>query len=85
MDRRRDTLGEVGVEPFATLLGDAELTPEECLRGCRPETDEHARPHDRELGFEPRAAGGELAPAGLRMDAALAARLPFEVLDPFVT
>jgi len=38
-------------------------------------------PTSRELGLEPRAARGQLAPARLRVDAALAARLPLEVLD----
>ena len=36
---------------------------------------------DRELGFEPRAAGRHLGPVRLLVDPALPARLPLEVLD----
>src|SRR5436305_13928928 len=81
MDRRRDVIGEVGFDPLAALARDPKLAAQQGLRGRRTQADEHARTHDGELRFEPRAAGGELAPARLRVDAALAPRLPLEVLD----
>ena len=42
----RHLLGEIRVEPFAAVLRDAKVPPEERLRcGCA-EADEHARPDD---------------------------------------
>src|SRR3954468_22362916 len=83
MDRRRDVIGEVGFDPLAALARNPKLAAQQGLRGRRAQADEHARTHDGELRFEPRAAGGELAPARLRWCAALASRLPLEVLDRF--
>src|SRR5438067_12327280 len=81
MDRRRDVIGEVGLDPLAALARDPKLAAQQGLLGRRAQADEHARTHDGELRFEPRAAGGELAPARLRVDAAFAPGLPLEMLD----
>src|SRR5437764_4184204 len=81
VNRRRHALGELGVDPGAALLRDAELLAEQRLRRGRAEADEHARPHDGELGLEPRPAGRLLGPARLRVDPPLASGLPLEVLD----
>jgi hypothetical protein len=63
------------------VLGDAELTPKQRLRGGCSEQDEDARVHNRELGLEPRAARSHLGPVRLLVDPPLAASLPLEVLD----
>ena len=54
---------------------------EQRLRRGRAEADDHARLDQRDLGVEPRPAGGDLAGVRLLVDAPLAARLPLEVLD----
>src|SRR4051812_47202828 len=81
MDRGRHVFGQVGFGPLAALLRDAELAAEEGLRRRCSEADEHVRADDGELRLQPRTARGQLAPARLRVDAALAPRLPLEVLD----
>jgi len=48
-------------------------------RGRRTEADDDARPQARELQFEPRRAGLDLAEPWLGVQAALAARFPLEV------
>jgi len=48
-------------------------------RGRRTEADDDARPQARELQFEPRLAGLDLAEPWLGVQAALAARFPLEV------
>src|SRR5262249_35253532 len=45
------------------------------------EADNHARPRQFKFGFKPGAASCNFASAGLGMQSALAARLPFEMLD----
>ena len=54
---------------------------EQRLGGDRAEADEDVRPHDRELGLEPRLAGGDLGRVRPLVDPSLPTRLPLEVLD----
>lgn len=77
-ERRRKTLV---VEDAAAVLGDAERFAEEGLGGGSAEADDHFRLNFFQFGVEPGAAGGDFAGAGLFMEAAFAARFPFEVLD----
>jgi len=81
VDRGEDDGREVALHRLAALLRHAELAAEQRLRGCRAEADQHRRPHDGELRVEPRAAGRDLAPARLLVDAPLPPRRPLEVLD----
>ena len=69
------------VDEVAALARDAEVAAEQRLGRGRAETDEHARLQHRDLGIQPRPAGGDLAPVRLLMDSALALGLPLEVLD----
>ena len=76
----RHGLREVQVQQLAAVLRDAEVPSEEGLRRGRAEQDKDPWLDDRELGFEPRAAGSHLGPVRLLVDAALPASLPLEVL-----
>ncbi len=85
-NRRRVDGGEDGrqagrKEGLAAILRDAKGAAEESLGGSGAEADDHFRLDLLEFGVEPGAAGGDFAGAGLLVDAALAARLPFEMLD----
>lgn len=66
---------------LATVLRDAKRAAEKRLSCRRPETDDQLRFDRFQFGIEPRATGGDLASAGLLVNAALAPRLPLEVLD----
>ena len=81
MDRGQRLGSELGLDRRSTLLGHAEIAAEERLRRGRAEGDEYLGLDRRELGLEPGTAGGDLAPVRLRVDPALAARCPLEVLD----
>ena len=82
MDRRRDRLRELGLDELAAVLGHAELTRRAATaRRWRRGRTSTSRLHHGQLGLEPRAAGRDLRPVRLLVDAALAARLPLEVLD----
>src|SRR5262245_54866147 len=70
-----------GHERRAPFLHQPELRSEERLRGRRAETDDQRRTDGFELRLEPGTAGDELRHARLLVDASLAARLPFEMLD----
>ena len=72
MDRRRDRFSEVRVQQLAPVLGHAELTAEQ---------HQDARLDRLQLGLEPGSAGRHLGPVRFLVDAPLASRLPFEVLD----
>ena len=67
------------------LLGHLERPAQQRLGGGGPEAHDHLRPHDLELGLEPRPARRHLGRVGLGVDPDLAAgprgRLPLEVLD----
>lgn len=73
--------GEGGFEKFAALFGDAKLWAEQRLGRSRTERHDHVRFDNRELGFEPGAAGSDLGGVGFLVNAAFAARFPFEVFD----
>jgi len=79
--RRHDDGRELRLDGHAAVLADPELTTEERLRGGRAEAHEHLRLQQRELGLEPRPAGGDLRSVRFLVDAALPTRLPLEVLD----
>jgi len=69
------------MEDAAAVLRDVERFTEEGLGGGGAEADDHFRLNLFQFGIEPGAAGGDFAGAGSFMEAAFAARLPFEVLD----
>ena len=47
MDRRGHALGNLGLDPLAAVLCDAELLTEQRLRRGRAQADDHPRRHDR--------------------------------------
>ena len=55
--------------------------PKSACAAVAPRATSISRLDRRELGLEPGTAGGDLAPVRLRVDPALAARCPLEVLD----
>src|SRR5690242_7301963 len=81
MKGREDVLGKRRFDKDAPLPRHAKLPSDQRLRRGRAETDDGGRPEHRKLCVEPRPAGGELAPARLLMDPALATRPPLEVFD----
>src|SRR6266498_2675518 len=81
MDRRNDVRRELRVDGPSALAGDAEAPSEQSLGRRGAEAHEDVGLDDGELGVEPRPARRDLRPRRLRMDPALAARLPLEVLD----
>src|SRR5262249_24004160 len=84
---RRQMIGRDGLRRIARLrelaavARDPELVAENHLRGGGTEADEHVRLDQRQLRFEPRAAGAEFRSPRRLVDAALAALLDLEVLD----
>src|SRR5438128_11345535 len=58
----------------------SELRADERLRGGRSKTDDHARFHDGQLRFEPRATGLNLVRSRRLVNAPFAPRLPLEML-----
>src|SRR4051795_10800668 len=76
-DARRERTGY----ERAALLRDLERLAEQRLRGGGAETHEHARLDQRDLGFQPRPARGDLGAVRLGVDSPLAARLELEMLD----
>src|SRR5207244_11335885 len=69
-----------GSYQLAPLFGHLERWRDERLRRGRTQTDHDARLQDRELRIEPEAAGLDLAPSGLLVQAPLAGLAPLEVL-----
>src|SRR3954470_12464227 len=78
--RRRDPRRQWRGDERAPLLRDPEAASEQRLRRGRAEQHQHARLHERDFRLEPRTAGGNFRTVRLRMNAALAARLPLEML-----
>src|SRR5207245_2830257 len=68
-------------DELAAMRRHLELAPEERLRGGRAKADDRARLDQFNLGVQPRPACGDLAGVRLLVNPALAARLPFEMLD----
>src|SRR5947209_17113027 len=62
------------------MLGHAEITSQNSLGGSCSQQDDYFRLHNSDLGIQPGTAGRDLRSAGLLMNAALAARLPLEML-----
>jgi hypothetical protein len=81
MDSSEDGRQVRWVEDFAVILGDAECAAEQRLGGRGAEADDERWMDGFNFGIEPGAAGGHFASAGLLMNAPLATRLPFEMLD----
>ena len=80
MDRGKHVRRQIGLDRLSTLLRHAEGAAEQRLRGGRAQANEDVGPDELQLGVQPRAAGGDLGPVRLRVDPALAARAPLEVL-----
>src|SRR5260221_6894239 len=78
---RRDEPGRVLGIPknLPAALSDAERPAHQRLRRRCAKADDHLRFDHREFGRQPRLAGLDLARAGLAVNAALAAPLPFEM------
>jgi len=70
----------VAGEEFTAVLGKAEIAAEHGLGGRGAQADENLGLGDKNLRMKPRPAGLDLAPSGLLVKAALAARLPTKVL-----
>src|SRR5436190_18899189 len=86
MNRRHDafdrqTASSRSIYDFPAVLHQLELRPHDRLRRRRAETDENLRLHGAQLGLEPGSARLDFRHARLFVDAPLAARLPFEMLD----
>src|SRR5579862_4263220 len=82
MDRGDNVLRELGPrDRLAAFASDTKARAKECLRRGRAEQDEYLRSDGFEFRVEPTPAGGNLFPIRLVVDAALALRVPLEVLD----
>src|SRR5438034_9884676 len=81
MDGGSDQRRERRLYERGALRGDLELGADDRLRRRRSEADDCARLDDLNLRLQPRTAGVDLPGVRLLVDAALAARLPLEVLD----
>src|SRR5262249_49352203 len=79
MHRRHDDRRQRRLDALTSLTRHPEALSEQRLSGRCSETDEHTRFDERDLDVDPGAAGGDLRRVRLRVDAALAARLPLEV------
>src|SRR6185437_2540817 len=81
MDRRHDNWRDARSHPLAALLADTEVSAQQTL--CRAGAQEHDNlwACHFNFGVKPGTAGADLECAGFLMNAALAARLPLEVLD----
>jgi len=67
--------------PLASLLAHQEVTPHNALGGGSSQQHDDVWPNSCNLRVEPRAACADFQRRWFLMDTALAARLPFEVLD----
>src|SRR5581483_5725678 len=81
MHRREHERRERRGHERAPLRRHLELPPEQRLRRRRPKTDDRARFHELNFRIEPRTARRDLRRVRFLVNAALAARLPFEMLD----
>src|SRR5436305_14272638 len=71
---------ERGIDELGAWDGDAELWSDHGLRGGGAEADDGARLDHGDLRLKPRAARRNLGGVRFFVDAAFAARLPFEML-----
>src|SRR6476619_2297512 len=81
MDRRHDQWSQRGLDELASLLRDLERLSEQRLSRRRSEAHNHMRPHECNLGLQPRTTRADLCRVGLRVYATLPPRLPLEVFD----
>ena len=80
MNRRQNFRRQLRCKDLTAVLRHSKRRSEDRLRSRRAQTNKQSRPNDLKLGFEPRPAGRNLARVRFLVDAALPARLPFEVL-----
>ena len=80
MNRGRHGGSERGFQKLTAVLGHAKLAPKQGLRGGGSHTNYHLRTHDGNFGVKPWPACRNLRGIRLFVNAALASRLPFEVL-----
>ena len=85
MNRRHDDRGEVRLDGNASVLADPELTAEQRLGSGGAEADEYLRLQQRELGVQPRPAGGDLGGVRLLVDPSLARGCHLKCLTALVT
>src|SRR5687767_15837601 len=81
MNGRADQRRPRRLDECSALLSHLEAAAQQGLRRGGPEAHEDAGSYQRDLRLEPWPARADLARIRFGMDAALAARLPFEVLD----
>ena len=81
MHGSNDVRCECGFEEFAAALRYAEGAAEKRLRGGGTEANDDFGLEQSEFGVEPRSAGGDFGAVWFFVDAAFAARLPFEMFD----
>ena len=74
-----DVRRECRFHKFAAMLCDAKILAEQGLGGGGAEADDHFGVDRSDFGVEPRPASGDFGGAGFFVDAAFAARLPFEM------
>src|SRR6478672_3509193 len=75
-----DTPHFVAGEEFTAMLGKPKIAAQHSLGGRGAQADEDLGFDDENFGMKPRPTGSDLAPRGLLVQAALAARLPTKVL-----
>ena len=80
MDGRENALGQRRFHEPASALRDLETFAQQRPRRDGAQAHQHPGPDDSDLGIHPGPARGDLGGAGRLVDAAFAARLPFEVL-----
>ena len=82
MDCGGDGCGDpLGVEDLTAVLRDLEGSAKDRLSGRGAQTDEHLRPHDRQLRIEPWPARRDVRHRRFAMDTSLPARFPTKVLN----
>ena len=72
---------EFALQDLSTVAQHTDAGPDQGLCGGIAESYENARLERDKLGFQPRFACCDVARAGLLVNAAFSARLPFEMFD----
>src|SRR5258708_2247619 len=81
MNRSHHVRSNIGIQPLAAALAHAEAPAQNSLGSGGAKQDQYFRPDNVYLGVEPRPALRDLDHIRLLVDAALAPRLPLEMLD----
>ena len=81
MYRSHDQRRDLRSNPFPALLAHTKIPAQHALRSARAQQDDNFRPSQFDFRIEPGTAGTDFECARFFMDAALATRLPLEVLD----